>query len=216
MMVSVHMLKTAGMSFAAALERAFGAALLRDYGDNWLDHETVLRAGGEIARNGLPSGVECVHGHFMPVKYLELSRKTPATFITWLRDPVQRLASQYHYARRMYDAATSGPFRRKVVEEGWTLEQFCLCEEQRNYYARVLWQFPVERFDFIGITEHYEADLARFAKRNLGRPLDLVDTNANPDGRTYDLAPSLVARIEQFHRHDVELYRFALKKREAA
>src|SRR5205085_9196261 len=113
-------------------------------------------------------GVECIHGHFLPVKYLLLAIRREITFVTWVRHPVQILLSNYYYWRRTYEPDTSPRLHRQIVEEDWSVERFCLSAEMRNLYGQFLWGFPVENFDFIGVTEFYEEDLAYFAKRYLG------------------------------------------------
>ncbi|MBM3862694.1 MAG: hypothetical protein FJ385_01900 [Verrucomicrobia bacterium] len=92
----------------------------------------------------------------------------------------------------------------------------CLGPELRNYYSRFFRGFPLRRFEFIGITEHFESDLADFARRFLGRPLEPVRDNANPRRGVagYEIDPALRRRIEVFHAGDVALYREALRRRD--
>lgn len=129
MIVSVHLPKTAGKSFQAALTARFGESLLEDYGDfpmNTPEYDRNRAALAASLRNAERDfrGIECIHGHFLPVKYLLLSVRRPVTFVTWMRDPIQRLVSNYHYWRRSYDARTAPPLHRRMVEEAWSLEQF--------------------------------------------------------------------------------------------
>ena len=155
MIVSVHLPKTAGTSFAAALKTHFGDRLQRDYADRPINtpvydrNQAALRAAIKIAKRGL-HGTECVHGHFLPVKYLLLSSRQDVQFVAWMRDPVERLVSHYHFWRNEPKATPVGRLRSQMLAEQWSLERFCLGPELQNLYGQFLWGFPLERFDFIG------------------------------------------------------------------
>jgi hypothetical protein len=225
-LVSIHMPKTAGLSFRASLEEYFGAAFRPDYADYPLAEAPVLRrerarSWGEEAQNADFQGVDCVHGHFLPSKYLPLAQSRPCTFVTWLREPLARLQSHYHYWQRSYDPASSqtSVLHRRVVEEKWSLQQFCLAPELRNVYTEFLWGFPVERLDFVGITEFFPEDLRYFSREILGNNLRPQTLNQRSDAGGLAQRPLLAdaqrTEIEQFHAADVALYQRALVCRQA-
>ena len=89
-----------------------------------------------------------------------------------------------------------------MVDEDWSLQRFCLGHELRNLYHQYLWGFPPERFDFIGITERYAEDLARFGKRYLGGEALVARVLANPqrDDQPYPIDPELRRISPQPHR----------------
>jgi len=96
------------------------------------------------------------------------------------------------------------------------VKRFCLGDEMRNSYAQFLWGFPIENFDFIGVTEFYEEDLVYFAERFLGVPVAPLRLNAGTaQGEEYELDAGLRRQIEAFHERDIELYQRALEKRQA-
>ncbi|MEQ8517033.1 MAG: hypothetical protein RIC38_15660 [Chromatocurvus sp.] len=227
MLISLHIPKTAGTRFRASLEAHFGDRLRADYADRPL-HEAVsarrmraVRAGiGLLLQPGRLAGVDAVHGHFLAIKYSLFSGGPGWRRVTWLRDPVERLASHYHFWRRSYDADTAGPLHRRVVEEDWSLERFCLGPELRNVYRQFLWGVPLARLDFVGITEHYTTETDDFARRILGlatwpRVQSREAGNANPAAKARYVDDSgLRERIERHHAADVALYREALRLRE--
>lgn len=155
----------------------------------------------------------CIHGHFMPLKYRWL--KTPGTrkFVVWLRDPIERLASHYYYWIRDYNPGTAGHLRKRMVEESWTLEKFCFSSEMRNIYTNFFWGFPIDHFDFVGITENYESDLNYFAENILESELPVSEVNLNPRKTTdrYIEDEYLRSSLEKFHLKDMKLYWNALK-----
>jgi hypothetical protein len=169
MLISVHLPKTAGSSFLAALECHFGERLLEDFADRPL-HTSAFRrnfhAVQAYLRNALPrsdlEAVECIHGHFLPLKYVSLQTASSKKYVVWMRDPIERQASHYFYWIRNYNPQRAGELHRRVVEEEWSLERFCLGPEMRNIYSKFLWGFSLSRFDFIGITEFYETEIEQF------------------------------------------------------
>lgn len=212
--VSLHLPKTAGTSFAETLRAAHGGGYQGDYADLPLQHDAWRRrrdavCGGLALRGRLGADVSCIHGHFLVLKYRIALGRRPARYITWLRDPVQRLASHYAYWRRDYDGGDPAqPLRNRMLREEWSFERFALGPEMRNAYRQYLWGFDVARFDFIGITEHYEADLERLA-RILGCQAVVAAALVNPDcGEAgYEIEPGLRQRIERHHAADLALYR---------
>lgn len=218
-LISLHLPKTAGSSFRTTLEDVFAERLLCDYGDRsiskppLLRHQEVLAAALSVAEYGAGE-YDCVHGHFLPVKYLPLADRESCYFITWMRHPVERLISHYHFWQQSYHPESAPPHHRRVVEEGWSLEQFCLSEQFRNLYTQYLWGFPLENFTFVGITEHYSEDLDYFAEHVLKQPLNKhrVNVTAGSSARQR-LSPDTQRSVERFHAADIQLYERALQMR---
>ena len=219
--ISLHLPKTAGTSFGRSLSEHFKDSLLRDYGDGGISrpaydrNRSALIASKKNAVKGLRK-VSCVHGHFLPLKYLLLATKQELTFVTWMRHPIKRMISHYNFWQRNYDPRKARPHRKQVIEEQWTLEQFCLSPRFRNIYSQYLWGFPLENFDFIGITEHYEEDLRFFSKKYLSSDLEVKKCNVAPKGAEVTSVDSdLFERIASYHSRDMALYRRALEYRRA-
>lgn len=221
LVLSVHLPKTAGTSFGAALRQAYGVGYHEDYGDLPMQHAAWRRQWHAVGSAflqppAIPDTVQCIHGHFLPLKYRRLLARREASCITWLRDPVERVASHYHYWRRDYDGGDPAqPLRNRMLREEWSFERFALGAEMRDVYTRYLWRFDPRRFDFIGITEHYERDLEHLATHYLGCGFPVAAALVNPErGRDgYDIAAGLRKRIEAHHARDVALYRWALAGR---
>ena len=217
--------KTAGMSFRGSLEEHFGGSLRPDYEDYPLAQLPGARREraqrwGKAAQPSDFVGVDCIHGHFLPVKYLPLAETIPCTFVTWLREPLARLVSHYHYWQRSYDPASpqTSPLHRRVVEEKWSLRQFCLAPELRNVYTEFLWGFPVERLDFVGISEFYSEDLRYFSQVILGNNLRFHTLNRRVEAGDPALEAGLSdadrATIADFHAADMALYRLRVDCRQ--
>jgi len=219
LIVSLHLPKTAGTSFGVALDEHFMGGLKKDYADyplNQMPRERNRHAVASCLAANVADykDIRCIHGHFLPIKYLLLADLRPCVFVTWLREPISRLVSHYHYWFDAYDPESpdTRPLHRRVVEERWSLEKFCLSPDLRNVYSQFLWGFPLERFDFVGITENYESDLRAFSLAYLGHevPAQLLNRRKSLPSAGAELTGRLRTRIEQWHAADMDLYQRAL------
>lgn len=236
LLISVHMPKTAGTSFSRVLQDCYGEALHLDYQDQPLNRRPLVRklaASSHCMKNRwsstLPDTVRCVHGHFLPLKYRGLKDRS-CSYVVWLREPIARLASHYRYWQQSYDPATAGPLHRRVVEQAWSFEAFCFSHAMRNTYNQFLWGFAPSSFDFIGLTEFFDEDIAAFLSRYAPALRDSqvgVDANEPPRANVTEVGsetssdqidswlrdPDFHKRIEEFHALDVRLYREQLERR---
>lgn len=224
MLISIHMPKTAGLSFRETLEGHYGDRFRADYGDYPLaqsasERRNLAQSHAESSSRAKFSGIDCIHGHFLPAKYLPLTAAPGSLFVTWLREPVARLVSHYAYWQTSYEPAedSTSTLHRRVVEEGWDLEQFCLAPQMRNVYSEFLWGFPTERLDFIGITEYFAEDMRYFCTHFLGLNAEPARNNSrglnDAQPVVTDISPELRGKIEEYHSQDVSLYRRALALR---
>lgn len=218
MIISVHIPKTAGTSFGLALKDKFGERLKPKYGDRLFNMPVFERNKSALLAaidnsEAIYENVDCIHGHFLPVQFLLLNELEPLTFITWMRNPVERLISDYYHTLRNFDEH-SPPMQQRIVHEKWSLEKYCLSEVFRNVYSQFFWGFPLEIFDFIGITDYYSSDLMYFGRKFLGTELKLYHENTNNTNKgNYPLDKSLKREIESFHSRDMALYQKALQIR---
>lgn len=222
MIISVHLPKTAGSSFRALLERRFGDRLLLDYDDRPLAHSDEVRnaAAVELSSSdhaGILAEYDCVHGHFLPLKYAGLKN---ATFITWMRDPVERYVSHYLFWKRNWEEqaiAPRNPGLKSLLEGGGAfpdMEEFLQMPEFLNVYARFLWNFDLGRFSFIGFVETRQASLARLATSLGWADASDVMLNVNPDRARdgYEVAQGLREQIAAANGEDVDLYQWAIAR----
>jgi hypothetical protein len=224
--ISLHTPKTAGLSFKKVLKDHFKEKLIEEYIDLPLIHSLEDRKKSAFKSRLLfnlyrrlnfeRKGYQCIHGHFLPYKFTGPAA-IDIQYITWLRDPLERMCSHYYYWLRTYREGISPALQTRIIKENWTLEEFCLSSEMRNVYQQYLWRFPVEKFNFIGITDYFNEDIKYFSKYFLGnKQPDLPYINANPERKTefYDMGSEMIAKIRKFHSRDYEIYEHALQKRE--
>jgi len=192
--------------------------MLLDYEDKPINtpaDERNKRAMADASANACRDfgEIECIHGHFQPVKYLALKKKGRAKFVCWLREPLARMVSHYNFWLRDYDGGIGkGYLHCKVVEDKWSLEHFCFSDEMRNFYAQFLWSFPLGLFDFVGITEQIDEDLQIFGRIFLKKE-NLETARANIAPLVHPIwSPSqeFRSRFEEFHAEDYRMYREAV------
>jgi hypothetical protein len=101
-----------------------------------------------------------------------------------------------------------------MVEEQWSLERFCLSDEMKDFYRQFLWGFPLNNFEFIGITEFYDEDFAYFRERYLGTNVEAERLNVSDTPHSQsEIDGSLRRKIVAHHRGDMDLYEAALHRR---
>lgn len=225
MIISVHTPKCGGTSFRSLLENHYASKLIPDYQDKPLNKTEQNRIGDvENFKSNFDNKSYdalkdcCIHGHFLPYKYVSLAGKEGVNFMTWLRDPIERMASHYFFWKRtekIGDFESFGNLRKKVCLENWSLEQFCFCKELQNVYTIFFYKFPIEWFAFIGITEFFDTDLKYFASKFLGRKeIAIPYKNVNKsESESYINDSKLIEDLKSFHSEDYALYEYALKRR---
>lgn len=162
MIYSVHIPKTAGTSFARALEARFPDKVAFYYGPKdpkttdglRVDREALAEAAADLGERGF----EVLHGHYPP-RFVEPLLVDPSRQVwTWLRDPVERTLSQYDfYKERPLELAR---FAEKVKSGRLSVESFARKAKIRDLQSRYLEGFALSDLAFVGIVEQFELSLA--------------------------------------------------------
>lgn len=201
----VHIPKTAGTSFRVAANHYFGKEkVLNDYGLNVLETSQLVR---DTIYNGNPADfVEAVgygefrflSGHFSIKKYYNLLGRQ-AMWCAFLRDPVQRVISEFQHFVRLYDYKG-------------TVEEFCVNDAHRNKQSSHLESINLGELDFIGITEEYAESIELF-NRKTGFDFRCVAANMarNTPISRHEVDDVTKALIEENNQLDRELYDEALE-----
>ncbi|MEM9426131.1 MAG: sulfotransferase family 2 domain-containing protein [Pseudomonadota bacterium] len=210
MLISVHIRKCAGTTLRHALAAGFEDRVLFDYGDQigstWPSsvarrHSSLTKAKSKAA--DLISRYSIIHGHFYRQKYDFLD--TPKRYVTFLRDPVVRVVSNYAYLKRK-------PQRRHpdaliVHALGFSLAEFAAHPDNRNLQRQFLQSSDLGEFSFVGLVERYEDSLTRLSAE-IGVALPAIapqNTNAAANSG-YHLSPRDRRLIEDLNRDDMRLY----------
>ena len=207
MLISIHIPKAAGTAFSSLLRQHFGERLHLDYADRPLAPYFAWRRLWSRCRRDTAfdaGAYDCVHGHFIADKYDFLG--SSARHVALLRDPAERVASHYHYWRRVPDLRNADC--RRLVEQRLSLEEFAAMPRMRNVASRFFAGKNPRAFFFIGLVEDAEASLERFRRlTGIGAGGMPTENAGDPaDALARDLSPASRARIEALNRADRALY----------
>ena len=209
MLIFVHIPKTAGTSFKGLLKQVYkpSETIVID-SDNW------HRAGmfNQVDRSGLPgsvatkpsSNIKCIIGHFDANRFI--NDYPDATFVTWVRDPIQRLISQHNYYMRLgtshYGTINTEKRKYDIID----LKTYCTHKRNINSMRQQI-NIPLNGFKFIGIAEKYEQEIIRF-KKITGIELRFTTEflNINPEKKnvneSYFIPDNLKQELINLHSED--------------
>ena len=200
----VHLPKTAGTSFRDSLERAFGDGLYCDYGPDPTTSQAVsdyiYQQKAFFEFGSFLSSLNqliCLSGHYSIKKYGPFFYIK--NVIIFLRDPIQRIISQYEHAKRV-DGVTE------------SLESFCSRPVHMNLQSRNINRVPFNLIGFLGIQELYSESLELFkAHSGLHMHEAFLNINNQRVSKTYQPDDEMLALLQRNNDKDLILYRRASK-----
>jgi hypothetical protein len=208
-LVSIHIPKTAGTSFRNILKRVYGRRrVIR------IDIRPPSSPNPPPPKK-LSNRVKVIHGHFAFPELASLygiDKNVP--IITWVRDPVERVMSNYFYLQRVL---------RKLVGKGQkelnilnrmekNLEEFAQAERNRNRMSKFLEGLRLEDLFFVGIQEHFSEDLNDLAKMLHWRRTAEFRHNTSQEQRV-PVNNDIKEQIRELNEEDVKVYEEALHLR---
>ncbi|MGO1118167.1 hypothetical protein ACTL6U_05665 [Rhodovibrionaceae bacterium A322] len=201
----IHVEKTAGTSFRSSVLDQFETVF--DYGAISDSTSKRLAAFWQTNPKDLQyfrdRGIEAIYGHFPPEKYLALEPDLPV--ITWIRDPEERLVSDYNFRRRPNDIPDS-PIDFDIQSGKLTFQDYLQRPNFQNVISRYLSKVPQKNFAFIGNTEDYADDLALFGKIFNCLPLSRRPKNQNNNEKYLPTAEER-ALLTELNNQDFGLYK---------
>jgi hypothetical protein len=198
-LISIHIPKTAGSTLLNYIRNQYSPrSVLTHYGD-WRDAQ---RANNNI---------QAIHGHIIANNFWVKNHN--AKKITWLREPMMRLISQYYYWKSTASPEVASPFVREVLN-GLPFEEYIDHNYCKNSYTnRWLKGIDMEMFDFIGIVEKFHTDIHRMGKTLKWKPIKILKKrNQNIHKNYSDIVnrllqnKKLVDKIKENNEHDYEIY----------
>jgi len=155
---------------------------------------------------------QVVYGHFFPVKYIGNRRPNGLKLVTIIRDPLSRLISHYNFWSN--SDFSDHYLWRKMKKNNWTLSEFIMSDEMKNFYSQYFSQTPVRLFSYIGIYENLNESVNQcFAELGLkGNSSNLSMTNRSELKKEISLSESFVIEAKKFHSKDYVIYNYALQE----
>jgi hypothetical protein len=168
----------------------------------------------EQARAGLvPAETECIHGHFLADTFDSLYPDSPV--IAFVRHPVERLVSHYHYFRRHPNYPDE--CCRALHERSLSLLEFADLDWMKNQMTRYFRGRSAGDFAFVGVSECFVESLFLF-ETTFGCPVTLPAPceNVNPERTAphYSLSAADYGYILRRNQSDLLLYEQALQRHE--
>lgn len=210
MIYSIHIPKTAGTSFRRALEQRYGSRLALYYGPQDPKTTPLLKAAtsrdlaARVAE--LPDrGFEVLHGHYQLKAVLPLIQDPSRQVWTWLRDPVDRVMSQYDFFKER--ALELDPLAKKVKSGEVEFGKFERVRGVREVQTRYLAGGSISEFAFVGITERFELGLELLFGADAPRLPMRYNATLEKREVTYEDR----ARIAALNSRDMMLYAEALQ-----
>ncbi len=213
LVISVHIPKTGGSSFYRLLHNIFNDEYYADYDDIPIigknSAPTIIERDKHcyVKVDGSERLVNCVHGHFSAVKYDSVCDETLK--LVWLRDPLQRAISHFNYWCRLPNP--DHPVYQRVAAQGMNFEGFARDPAIQNLQRVFIGECDIDDFDFVGITEWYEAGIELLGKilGISGEMPEISETNVNPARRypraAYNVSDETYEWFRDLHERDYAL-----------
>jgi hypothetical protein len=165
----------------------------------------------------LPRDIKVIHGHFVYdvlQRFFEL--KDDVKVVTWLRDPVDRVVSNFYYLEgQMREVMEIGVNRRNLrATMQRSLLEYARSPLARNTMSSFLSGISLEEMFFVGLTDRFAEDLAELAGRLNWTTLPEVPKVNVTKGNRPELPKDVYAEIAELNSEDVALYAHALKLRQ--
>lgn len=170
----------------------------------------------------IPAQTLVIHGHLRVAQFDLVINREEARIITWMRDPVDRVISNYYHS--MYRIRMGKAEERKMDRIDYSLMEYASLDESRNIASFQLEGCRLEELFFIGFYETIDEDFEILKHEMLWSPYLILphakdgsefkadnDCTTKPD----DITPAMRDEIAALNNEDIELYReaIALRKR---
>ena len=201
-----HIPKTAGTSLRRALVEALpGMIHLYDYGPaERLTSPQIRRLRysganrlGAIRKEFPGDRPLLIVGHFEAIDYADVFALD--NFITFVRDPVRRVISDYKHFVRHYGYTG-------------TLIEFSSRPDQMNKQSRYLAGMDIEAFGFLGISENFGSELQSL-ENIVGASLAPMTINEAPVEQQIQPTEEECEQLSKLNSADIALYNLAIVRR---
>jgi hypothetical protein len=200
-LLSIHIPKTAGL--------AFREILYRQYTPNRVlaINQGALRRQNQTLTDHYRKRHQVIHGH-LPYPYLKDLHGPETAVITWFREPVSRVISNYYYniTHEFPKRKQENPDQQMI-----SLEEFIERPKRQNVMSRFLEGIELEELDFFGFQEGFVDGLEQLAAQ-MGWTLTEEDrarrVNDNRKVKSKYPTPdqSVIDRIKELNTADIALY----------
>jgi hypothetical protein len=203
--ISIHIPKTAGTAFYHVLKKQYGTGLSPSYKRK---HIKSLTSEIELSSKELSEKYAVLHGHFRYQEIIKLHENQRVKLITWVRDPVERLISNYHFFKHRLQNPELNPvvFEKNKHRINESLEEYAQLEENRNRMSWFLEGISIEEFFFIGIMEDFNNGLIHLSTLLNWSQFELPPMINTSPKTTESIPIELRNKVASLNQKDVHLY----------
>lgn len=212
-LISIHIPKTAGTSFIHSLKKQYGYKKVARLDSN--DNRTIINKI-PLDKAYVYKNTAVIHGHFtIDLLHDQFDIPTNMPIITWLRDPVERVISNYFYLYKRLDEELLeekkglnilSKMRRSLLE-------YAQDERNCNRMSKFLKGIELEDFFYIGIVENYNHDIQELGRKLNWTNLEIVEHNKTGSGLKSVIDQKTKNLIKSYNKKDQELYEKAIALR---
>jgi len=165
------------------------------------------------------------HGHIRTQPWFDLFSPEKNIYITWIREPLKRIISEYYYIHEYEYHYKTFPRWEEYFsnKDNIPFEDYCFLPGTQNFISdhfNVNGINDLHRFRFVGVTDYFDKELLYLSRNVLRVNTDRVpvmNKNKNISNKLLEEVNSVVNDsnfIEKFKSHhqlDYEFYNYALK-----
>ncbi|RMG05891.1 MAG: hypothetical protein D6726_00495 [Nitrospirae bacterium] len=214
-LVSIHIPKTAGTSFRNILKKVYGEDRVIRV-DITLPSEKTPYSSCPEPPPILPKGTKVIHGHFRIVDVMKkYNIRSDVPIITWVRDPVERVISNYFYLQKILRDIIKEEQRSVNILSKMekTLIEYARADINRNRMSKFLEGLNLEDLLFVGIQEYFSEDLDYLAEVLGWEGYEEYFHNASSEQKK-PVSEELRREIQLLNDEDMKIYRKAMELRE--
>lgn len=210
-LISIHIPKSAGTSFYKTLISQYKDSGITRIDMNKKDRININKIHHDKAY--ISKSTKVIHGHFtIPQLYgaLDISKDLP--IITWLRDPVERVISNYYYlskilAQELNENSKDLNLLNRLQK---SLVEYAHVESCRNRMTKFLDGIELEELAFIGFVENYSEDLKSLSNMMNWKYYEEVKVNTTGAKNKREVSQEIREEIARLNQEDIALYQKAL------
>jgi len=205
-LISIHIPKTGGTSFYNILKQVYGKTLSMSYRRK--DYLAAIKEYPDFEAS-IESNIQVLHGHLYYPEVASIQQKNQSRVICWLRNPVDRVVSNYEFFIRGLQNPARNPkayeLNKHRINE--TLVEYASLEENRNRMTDFLEGIALKELFFVGLLESFEQDVRRLGKMLDWKAVDIPKMNAGgTPSKKEGLSLQVIKTIEQLNAKDCDLY----------
>ena len=211
-LISLHIPKTAGTSFRLILESVYGSNEVMRV-DLPIDDPKLKVNKEDYNSDRLPKA-KVIHGHFnYELLSSEVRLPDQVPIVTWVRDPVERVISNYFYLSDRLESILDEKNRGVNILSKLkrNLKEYAQCEINRNRQSKFLKGLNLDDITFIGVVENFEEEIKVLAKILGWKNVESVKVNSTKKKDFVD--QEIRDIIYEMNLKDVELYNSVLERK---